>query len=159
MVAEGRWRATATAPGHAGFRLNALVSPLPKATWGKLAGEFLVAKNDTDDLEVFTNTIIGQGWLLGKGGAITARISTKPSFRSGSNKSTFDALPEEVLSLTAGVDVQDDRLEVSIVGWTRPWTPADIGQTRFTASVSRGRITRLGARPDDPFRCRSMYLI
>ena len=42
MVAAGRWRATAPAvEGHAGFRLNALVSGLPNASWPKLAAEFL----------------------------------------------------------------------------------------------------------------------
>jgi phage terminase large subunit GpA-like protein len=51
MVESGRWRATRPdVVGHAGFRLNALVSLLANATWGKLAAEFLRAKDDTDAL-------------------------------------------------------------------------------------------------------------
>jgi len=50
MVAARRWRATAPAvQGHAGFRLNALVSGLANASWGKLAAEFLRVKDDSDE--------------------------------------------------------------------------------------------------------------
>lgn len=46
MVAKGRWRVTAPdVTGHAGFRINALVSPHHNARWGKLAAEFLKAKD------------------------------------------------------------------------------------------------------------------
>ncbi len=42
MVEGGSWRATAPhVKGHAGFRLNALVSTLANASWGKLAQEFV----------------------------------------------------------------------------------------------------------------------
>lgn len=38
MVSAGRWRATRPeVAGHAGFRMNALVSLLPNASWGRLA--------------------------------------------------------------------------------------------------------------------------
>lgn len=60
MVAAGDWRATAPdVKGHAGFRLNALVSLLANASWGKLAAERRAAKADTDLLRVFVNTITG----------------------------------------------------------------------------------------------------
>ena len=45
MVTAGRWRVTRPdVKGHAGFRLNALVSLLANASWAKLAAEFLAAK-------------------------------------------------------------------------------------------------------------------
>ena len=57
MVEAGRWRATAPdVKGHAGFRLNALVSLLHNARWGVLAAEFLKAKDSPELLQVFTNT-------------------------------------------------------------------------------------------------------
>ena len=63
MVGRGVWRITQpTVAGHAGFRINALVSLLANASWGKLAAEFLWAKHDTDELRTFVNTILGQGW-------------------------------------------------------------------------------------------------
>jgi hypothetical protein len=55
MVRRGRWRAThPEVRGHAGFRISALVSPLANAAWGKLAAEFLRAKDDASTLKVFT---------------------------------------------------------------------------------------------------------
>lgn len=63
MVAQGRWRRTRpNVQGHAGFRLNALVSLHTNAAWGKLAGEFVSAKDDPSALQTFVNTILGQGW-------------------------------------------------------------------------------------------------
>lgn len=114
MVAQGRWRATAPGvTGHAGFRLNALVSTLANASWPTLAAEFLRAKEDTDELRTFVNTILAQGWRADESdvdeGALEARAEPF----------SLDAIPADVLVVTVGVDVQDDRLEASIVGWSR----------------------------------------
>ena len=66
MVAAGQWRMTRPeVKDHAGFRLNALVSPLANASWGKLASEFLGAKENPEELQVFANTILGEGWHEG----------------------------------------------------------------------------------------------
>ena len=48
LVSAGQWRATKPEiKGHAGFRLNALVSLLANASWPKLAAEFLKAARTT----------------------------------------------------------------------------------------------------------------
>jgi phage terminase large subunit GpA-like protein len=113
MVAVGRWRATRPeVQGHAGFRLNALVSLLANATWGKLAAEFQAAKDDPGQLQTFVNTILGQGWTqptLIDSGSVQARAEDFD----------LERIPPEVLVITAGNDIQDDRIETSIVGWTR----------------------------------------
>ncbi len=63
MVAGGLWRATRPeVKGHAGFRMNALVSLHANASWAKLAAEFAAVKDDPIGLQVFANTILGQGW-------------------------------------------------------------------------------------------------
>ena len=36
-------------------------------------------------------------------------------------------IPPEVLIVTAGADVQDDRVEISIVGWSRDSTALVLG--------------------------------
>jgi phage terminase large subunit GpA-like protein len=114
MVAQGRWRATKPdIKGHAGFRLNALVSLLANASWGKLAAEFLKAKEDSDDLQVFTNTILAQGWRE------AAEEVDDAALQSRAEDFSLNYIPEEVLCITCGVDVQDDRLECTIAGWTR----------------------------------------
>ena len=114
IVDAGRWRVTRPeVAGHAGFRINALVSLLANASWPKLVDELLKAKHDTDELRVFVNTILAEGWR-----DIGEEVD-EATLQSRAEPFSLDAIPEEVLALTAGADVQDDRLEVSIVGWTR----------------------------------------
>lgn len=114
MVRQGAWRATAPqVKGHAGFRLNALVSGLSNASWGKLAAEFIGAKSDPALLQVFVNTILAQGWRD------SADDLNEIDLQSRAEEFDLNKIPEQVIAVTAGVDVQDDRLEISIVGWSR----------------------------------------
>ena len=114
MVEGGRWRATdPTAGNHAGFRLNALVSMLANASWGKLAAEFLRAKDDPAELQVFINTVLAQGWNE------AADEVDESELQARAEAFDLNNVPAEVLAITAGVDVQEDRLEVTFCGWTR----------------------------------------
>ena len=114
MVAKGRWRATAPeVKGHAGFRINALVSPLANVAWGKLAVEFLEAKKDPENLRTFINTILAEG--TGDGG----EELEEATLHAQRKHFGLDNIPAEVLAITAGVDVQHDRLEVTLIGWDR----------------------------------------
>jgi phage terminase large subunit GpA-like protein len=112
MVRAGQWRITRPeVTRHAGFRVNALISLLPNTSWGALATEFVAAKEDTTLLQTFTNTILAEPWReSGEEVDETALISRAEPFG-------LDAIPPEVLLITCGVDVQDDRLEASVVGW------------------------------------------
>lgn len=114
MVAAGRWRATAPGvKGHAGFAINALVSPHHNARWGKLAAEFLEAKKAPETLQTFTNLVLGEPWKTeGEDLDEHELYGRREAFR-------MDALPEDVLLLTAGVDCQDDRLEIVLMGHGR----------------------------------------
>ncbi|MEF2559080.1 phage terminase large subunit family protein [Aurantimonas sp. C2-5-R2] len=114
MVENGRWRATAPhVVGHAGFRLNALVSTLANASWGKLAAEFVEAKKSPDTLQVFVNTILAQGWRE------AAEEIDEAALAARAESFGLDAIPPDVLVITAGVDVQRDRLEIVFLGWSR----------------------------------------
>lgn len=115
LVEQGRWRATKPEViGHAGFRVNALVSPLPQATWAKIAQEFVDAGKDPTLLQAFWNTLMGEGWdaIHGEGLDETRLFNEREPFG-------LQAIPAEVLAITAGVDVQHDRLEVTLIGWDR----------------------------------------
>lgn len=114
MVAAGAWRALRPdVSGHAGFRLNALVSGLANASWGKLAAEFLNAKDHPDQLQTFVNTILAQGWRE------SADQLDESDLASRAEPFGLSAIPPEVLFVTIGVDVQDDRLELVFVGHTK----------------------------------------
>lgn len=111
MVEAGVW--TVQRPeieGHAGFRLNALVSTLANASWAKLAAEFIGAKGHPDQLQTFVNTILAEGWREAAEEIDEAELAGRRE-RFG-----LDALPPDVLVLTAGVDVQRDRLEIVVLG-------------------------------------------
>ena len=113
MVAAGQWRATRPEiEGHAGFRLNSLVSLLANASWAKLAAEFLAGKDDPAQLQAFVNTVLAQGWS-------TPSHVDESALAARAEPFGLNAVPVEVLVCTAGADVQDDRVEVSIVGWDR----------------------------------------
>lgn len=132
MIEAGRWRATRPdVKGHAGFRINALVSPHANAAWGKLAAEFLASKGDPDTLQTFVNTILAQGWKDAADELEEGELAARAEDWG------LDAIPPEVLFVTAGVDVQDDRLETTLVGWTRD------------ASLILGHVVIYGSPGDD----------
>lgn len=113
MVAQGAWRPQRPeVRGHAGFRLNALVSLHENAAWGKLAAEFVAVKDDPTTLQTFVNTILGQGWRAeGEELDETGMAARAEAFG-------LDLIPAEVLALTVGADVQHDRIELTYCGWT-----------------------------------------
>lgn len=115
MVNKGAWRVTAPeVEGHAGFRLNALVSPLKNASWGTLAAEFMAAKrNGPEELQVFVNTILAEGWREASDEIDEAALKARVEAFG------IDSIPAAVLFVTAGIDVQDDRLETTVLGWSR----------------------------------------
>jgi phage terminase large subunit GpA-like protein len=110
-VAAGRWRATRPeVEGHHGYRLNALVSLLPNCAWGKLAREFVVAKDDSDLLRAFTTTILAEPWREAADDVDDASLAAR------AEAFDLESIPSEVLAVTVGCDLADDRIEASIVG-------------------------------------------
>ena len=114
MVENGRWRATQPGvTGHAGFKLSALVSLMPNASWPNLVREFLAAKSNPDDLKVFVNTVLAETWRDQSGEELD-----ESELARRREPITLDPLPPEVIYLTAGADVQKDRIEMTSIGWT-----------------------------------------
>jgi phage terminase large subunit GpA-like protein len=109
-ISLGEWRASLPFKGVAGFHISALYSPwvsLPDA-----ADEFLKSKRDPMRLKTWVNTFLGETWE-DQGEQVDEHDLINRSEDWG------EELPDDVLLLTAGVDVQDDRLELEIVGWGR----------------------------------------
>lgn len=113
MLEAGEWRATAAGDGRtASFHLSALYSPF--VTWGEIASEFVAVHKDPARLQTFVNLKLGEPYedrdtTPMSPDALQARAEAWPA----------DVLPEGVAVITCGVDVQDDRLELEIVGWGR----------------------------------------
>ena len=149
----GRWRALRPGRGsHRGFRINALVSSLPQATWGALAAEFLRAKDDPATLRVFVNTVLAEPWRAAEGDDLD-----ETALGARAEPFSLDDIPREVLALTVGCDVQADRLEATVCGWDRDgvcyvlahevlWGATDDG----AGEVWRDLDHLLRLRPDHP---------
>ena len=106
-ITRGEWVATKPFNGMAGFHLSALYSP-----WVVLADaveEFLASKKDPMRLKTFVNTFLGETWEDQGEGVDDVEIAKR--------REDYEDMPDQVVMLTAGVDVQDDRLEVEVVGW------------------------------------------
>jgi phage terminase large subunit GpA-like protein len=117
MVATGRWRATAPeVRGHAGFKLNALVSLLHNARWPVLAAEFLSARDDPERLQVFVNTVLGEPWRQ-QGDEVD-----EDALASRAEDFGLAKIPADVLCVTCGIDLQDDRAEATFAGFARDGT-------------------------------------
>ncbi|MFM6133723.1 MAG: phage terminase large subunit family protein [Sphaerospermopsis kisseleviana] len=112
MVREGKWKATAEFTGIAGFHLNELYSPW--RTFGDVADDFVKAKDDPQKLKVWVNTSLGETWDDQQGE--TPQFEELAS-RAENYSPSF--VPKGGLFLTAGVDVQADRLAVVVKAWGR----------------------------------------
>ena len=116
MVRQGRWKPTATAKNsnHAGFHLNLLISPFN--SWTDIALDYEKAKHDPQLLQVFWNATLGLPFEATQGEKLDWERLRDRAERSEYQTGT---VPQRGLILTAGVDVQQDRLEYAIVAWGR----------------------------------------
>lgn len=109
-VRQGQWVATADFNGVAGFHISGLYSP-----WTMMADavrDFLIAKKAPDTLRVFVNTFLSETWE--DQGETVGDIRFEDREEEFSNE-----ISDQIVVVTAGIDVQDDRLELEIVGWGR----------------------------------------
>lgn len=102
----------------AGVRLNALLSPFPGASFAKLKALELEAKKSLDegddsDWIAFVNTRKGQSYKYGNSDIdVNALIAKAADYLLGT-------VPAGGLLLTAGVDIQHDRIHIIIRAWGR----------------------------------------
>ncbi len=113
MLEKGKWRATAEEKDKkiVGFHLNSLYSPVGWLSWETCARNYEASKDDEELLKAWTNTTLGLPWEE-KGDAPDWGVlfETREKYRVGT-------VPLGGYVLTAGVDVQQDRIEVEIVAW------------------------------------------
>lgn len=91
-----------------GFHMNAFASPW--LSWQDIVNQYTEAYETGEEmLKVWTNTVLGLPYEQ-KAGVVEI-----DALRD--NRIDYTALPDECLILTCGVDTQDDRLELEVVGW------------------------------------------
>jgi len=134
MVSEGEWRATAPFLGRAGFAIWAAYSYSPNATWGQLATEFREVHKDPVRLRTYVNTVLGE--VSTDAGE---EVDEGPLMARCEPFST-DPVPEEVVAMTIGADVQGDRIEAELVGWGRANETWSLDYRVFLGDPSRPEL-------------------
>lgn len=111
MLQAGEWRSTKPFSGIASFHISELYSPW--STWADMAVAFVQAKKFPETLQTWINTSLGETFEERGEQVETVGLAQRRE------PYTAQSIPQQVLMLTAGVDVQDDRLEVTVVGYGR----------------------------------------
>ena len=112
-VTKGEWRATRQGANlqntKVGFFLNALYSPF--FTMRDIVKDFLDSKDNIAKFQVFVNTIKAESF-------------EPPSVKFQENELynrresyTPTTLPDDIIFISSGVDVQGDRVEIEFRGW------------------------------------------
>ncbi|MBV8973092.1 MAG: phage terminase large subunit family protein [Sphingomonadaceae bacterium] len=98
---------------HASFQAGKLYSPWPRDTPDRIARKWLAAQDDEDKKQAWWNT--QAGWPYRRHQGRELKVETLAS-----RGEVWPAdVPDGVAVLTAGIDVQDYRIEIEIVGWGR----------------------------------------
>ena len=108
-VRNGRWVAAHDFKGIAGFHISGLYSPWTPLSDG--VREFLSVRKNPEQLRVWTNVYLAQSW--------EDEGEQVDDYSLAERRESLELVPEEVVFITCGVDTQDDRLEVSVIGWGR----------------------------------------
>lgn len=108
------WRPSAAGDGRtARFHRSSLYSPVGWFSWADAAKVFEQAQKNPALLQVFINTVLGETWAQqGEAPEWQRLYDRRETYKLGT-------VPAGALFLTAGADVQKDRIEVQIVGWGR----------------------------------------
>lgn len=96
---------------HAGYQASKLFSPWQKDKPSDIAEKYLKAKGDPDKELAWWNTQMGLPHRPNYGKRLPVDVLL-------ARREVFSAeVPDGVAVLTAGIDTQNDRLEVEVVGW------------------------------------------
>ena len=113
MIAAGRWVPTYPERKVRGYHINCLYYQFGMGPrWAELAATWREAQSDPARLKTFVNDRLAEPWedaamRAVKHNAIADRAEPYPLRQA----------PAGVCTITAGVDTQDNRLAVQIVGW------------------------------------------
>ena len=118
MLEAGEWRATAISsdPASIGFHLSALYSPIGWKSWEQIAREWLAAQGSDEMLRAARNTLLGETWVERGEAPEWQRLADRREIWAPGT------VPAAGLFLTAGADVQKDRIEIDIWAWGRDRT-------------------------------------
>lgn len=113
ILGRGEWVPTAEGDGQTrSYRLNSLYTPSGwSPSFAEMARDWIKAQNSTTRLKVFVNQRLGETWEeRGEAPEWERLYERREDFPLGQ-------LPDQAAFLTAGVDVQKDRIEIFVWAW------------------------------------------
>jgi phage terminase large subunit GpA-like protein len=115
MLAAGEWRATTECadPHVIGFHISGLYSPVGWLSWEQIAREWEAAQGNDAALKAAKNTLLGESWQERGEAPDWKRLYEREKDHA------LHTVPNGALVLTAGADVQHDRVEVDVWAWGR----------------------------------------
>src|SRR5581483_3469544 len=115
MLAGGEWRSTAECrdPHVIGFHISGLYSPVGWLSWSGIARDWEAAQGNDAALKAAKNTLLGETWQERGEAPDWKQLYDRPRDHS------LGTVPAGGLILTAGGDVQIDRIEVDVWAWGR----------------------------------------
>lgn len=118
MIARGRWVAENPEATIRGYHANALYYPLGLGpTWRELVAMWRDAQGDPAKLKTFINDRLAEPWEDPAMRAVKFNVLAERA-----EPLPLRPVPHWVLAVTAGIDTQDNRLPVQILGWGRGMT-------------------------------------
>lgn len=118
MMARGRWVAQVPGAAVRGYHINCLYYPMGLGPrWVELARMWLEVQNDAAKLKTFVNDRLAEPWEDRSMRAVKFNI-----IADRAEPLPLNPVPHWVLAVTAGIDTQDNRLPVQLVGWGRGMT-------------------------------------
>ena len=110
ILSKGVWVAKEDTKKSAGFHISELYSPW--RTWKEMAIDFYAVRKQPEMLRTWVNTALGKTFDdPGESIEYNELLDRREEYEASN-------LPEDILVLTCGVDVQSDRLEAQVLGWS-----------------------------------------
>ncbi|MCU1140679.1 phage terminase large subunit family protein [Stenotrophomonas maltophilia] len=118
MIAKGRWVAAKPDSPIRGYTINCLYYQFGLGPrWLDLVKEWLEAQGDPATLKTFVNDRLAETWEDPAMRAVKHNV-----IKDRAEPYALRSAPQGVLAITVGVDTQDNRLAVHVVGWGRGMT-------------------------------------
>lgn len=136
MLENGEW--VAQNPGADGtirsFHVSSLYSPVGWFSWADAVRKWNEAGTNPAKLKTFINTVLGEAFKeKGEAPKWEALYRRREPY-------AMNTVPREGLVLTAGVDVQGDRLEAEIVAWGRDFRNWSIDYRVFPGDPTKSEV-------------------
>lgn len=136
MLEEGEWISERPHSGKVGFHINALYSVW--YSWKEIAEDFIKASKQAksgrpERLKVFVNTTLGETWDANNEKSDVTGLESRAEEYAAE-------VPLGVLAITAGVDVQPDRIECEIVGWGMDYESWSLDYQIFYGDTNKPQV-------------------